>query len=174
MGQTTAKRITFIALMAALASLGSLMTIFLPNFSMILAFFLLITTFSGFSTASLVMIITILISNLRTGGIGPWTIFQLISYLLILGLWQLFLTSHFSNRVTLQVSIAALLGFSFGFWNAIMTVLFYHLPHFGIYYAQGLYFDLSLCVATGIFYGLFQHSLLPLLNRKIPELAKGR
>lgn len=169
------KRLTFIALMAALCSLGSLLTIFIPNFSLVLAFFLFMTTFAGLATGSLVMMITILLSNLRTGGVGPWTIFQISSYLLILIIWQLFLRTSLQNkRPILTALFAALLGFSFGFWNAIMTVFFYHLANFFVYYLQGLYFDLSLCVATGIFYYLFARYLLPILNHKIPELARHK
>lgn len=174
MANSTAKRLTFIALMAALASLGSLLTIFLPNFSMVLAFFLLITTFAGYKYGGSVMIITILISNFRTGGLGPWTLFQILSYLLILLLWQLFRMTKISQKTWIQILIAAALGFSFGFWNAIMNVAFYHLPNFLVYYLQGVYFDLSLCVATGIFYWLFQRYLLPILFKKVPEIAKRR
>lgn len=173
MQNLTVKRITFVALMAALASLGSLLTIFLPNFSLVLAFFLLMVNFAGFTTGSLVMVITVLLSNFRTGGIGPWTAFQIASYLLIFAIWYLFLQTHLQVKQPILTALfAAILGFSFGFWNALMNVPFYHLPNFWVYYLQGIYFDLSLAVATGLFYYLFARYLFPLLKRRVPELAR--
>lgn len=173
MKNMTVKRITFVAMMAALASLGSLLTLFIPNFSLVLAFFLLMMTFAGFTTSSSVMLITVLLSNLRSGGIGPWTIFQICSYLIILIIWLLFLKTKIQLQHPLVTALfAALLGLSFGFWNALMSVPFYHLPSFVVYYLQGVYFDLSYCIATGVFYFIFARYLLPLLKRKVPELMK--
>ncbi|MFC6313998.1 hypothetical protein ACFQHW_00220 [Lapidilactobacillus achengensis] len=166
-----AKRIAFLAMMAALAVILGLITSPLPNFSFTVAFYLLLIDFAGFSSGWLVMLVAVLASNLRTG-VGPWTLFQLLAYTLIFLLWWGALHLDWLDKRWAQTFVAALLAFSFGFWNALLNVPFYHLPHFWVYYAQGLAFDGALCLATAIGYWLMNRYLLPLLQRRVPELAR--
>ncbi|WP_125767263.1 hypothetical protein [Lapidilactobacillus wuchangensis] len=164
--------LTFTALMGALGVGLNYLTIALPNFSMILAFFLLILTFAGWTVGSLTMLITVLASNLRTGGVGPWTLFQIAAYLIIFLLWELLGKTSLKRWRWSQTIVAAILAFSFGFWNALLNVPFYHLPNFLVYYLQGLPFDAAYCLATGISYYFMDRYLQPLLQRRIPELAR--
>lgn len=165
--------ITFIALMGALGVGLNYLTAALPNFSMILAFFLLILSYAGGVAGSLTMLITVLAANIRTGGIGPWTLFQIIAYLIIFMIWQLLSKTFVLKKWRLsRAVIAALLAFSFGFWNALFNVPFYHLPNFLAYYLQGLPFDTAYCLATGITYYFMDRYLFPLLQRRVPELSR--
>jgi hypothetical protein len=165
--------ITFIALMSALGIGLSYLTAALPNFSMVLAFLLLILSFAGWTVGTLTMVITILAANLRTGGVGPWTLFQLGAYLIIFMIWWLFNHLKLLQRWRLsRTFLAAALAFSFGFWNALFNVPFYHLPNFLVYYLQGLPFDGAYCLATGISYYFMDRYLMPLLQRRLPQLSR--
>lgn len=165
--------IVFVALMSALGVGLSFLTAALPNFSMILAFFLLMLSYAGWTVGSTVMLVTLLAANLRSGGVGPWTLFQILAYLIIFVLWMLTTKLPPLRQQRLpQTILAAILAFSFGFWNALFNVPFYRIPNFGIYYLQGLPFDGAYAVATGLSYYFMDRYLRPILQRRVPEFAR--
>ncbi|WP_261807107.1 hypothetical protein [Lapidilactobacillus luobeiensis] len=168
-----AKKIAYLAIMAALAIVLGLATSFLPNFSLTLAFYFLLSVFSGLASGWSVMLVAVLASNLRTG-IGPWTLFQIIAYSCLLLLWYGYTRSDFIKKIWLSALVAAGLAFTFGFWNALLNVPFYHLPNFWVYYLQGLPFDASLCLATGLGYWLMARYLLPIMIHRLPEMARSK
>lgn len=160
-------RITFIAMMAALASILTLVTAAIPNFSISLAFFLFTADLTGFPDSSLIMILTVLLSNLRTGGLGIWTLGQMLVYLLLLAIWGISTQCLNLKRLISRSLLAGLLALAFGFGNAIFTVIVFGLPHFWPYYGQGLLFDLSYSLATVLSYPLLRHFVYPWFKKRL-------
>ena len=160
-------RITFIAVMAALASILNLVTAGIPNFSISLAFFLFTADLTDFQDSSVIMIVTVILSNLRAGGLGIWTLGQILVYLLLLAIWTTSTQKFHLRRLSLRSLLAALLAFGFGLGNAIFTVIVFRLPHFWPYYLQGLPFDLTYSLATVLTYPLLRRFVYPWVQKRL-------
>lgn len=119
-----------------------------PVTDMLMIVTLVIGFFFGFAMAILVMVI----SNIFLG-FGIWTIPQILSYAIcILTVFFLAKILPVKRHFLLQLIIAGLLGFEYGFFVSIGMAIFGGIPGFIAYWTSGLLFDAYHAIGNLIFY----------------------
>lgn len=163
------QKIAFIAMMSAFCVIGRLGLLALPNVQPITVVVIWITLELGWGYGVSISILSILISNLLIS-MGPWTIYQMVSFTLVCGcasllrpLWRK--RQQFSRLAWILFPIfAGLMGYLYGFIISIFWV--YSMPglNFWIYYLNGVLFDTYHAIGNIVFWIL----LIPLLEKLNP------
>lgn len=160
--------IALVALIAAVAAAGRVLTAALPNIQPTTVLMLLVGAHLGARRGAAVATLSTLIANMALGQ-GPWTLYQAIGWSAIAVLGRLLRTWLASNhpdglhagRLAL---VGALVAGPFDWWVSLSTlVVFQSTELFLIYLAQGLVFDLLHAignVAVALWIGPAIHRLL--------------
>ncbi|MBO1307951.1 ECF transporter S component [Enterococcus sp. 669A] len=168
-GWLTVRDICFIALLTAACVVGRTAFQFIPNVQPITTMFILISLYKGFTRGFLVMLLTILTTNIYMG-MGPWTLTQLFSYsVIILVSFGLSKIPGFSQRKIPQLVFVLLAGYLFGFLTACGDYVIYGIRAFWPYYLQGIYFDTMHGAGNFLFYLLLSPIVPRLFMRYWPD-----
>lgn len=161
--------------MTALTTVGRLAFSlpFLPNIQPMTALLLIITLNIGIMDGLIVSLLSMLLTNIFLG-MGPWTILQIISFALIIlltsGLKRFYLQGKFVNQVVFSIW-AALTGFLYGFVISYLNFHLYGMNNFGVYYINGLPFDLMHAIGNFAFFFILEPILVPIINKKFNGLT---
>ncbi len=160
--------IALIALLAAVAAAGRVLTAALPNVQPTTVLMLLVGAHLGARRGAAVATLSTLIANMALGQ-GPWTLYQAIGWsgIAVLGRGlRTWLTTNepdglHAGRLAL---VGALVAGPFDWWVSLSTlVVFQSTELFVIYLAQGLIFDLLHAagnIAVALWIGPAVHRLL--------------
>lgn len=162
------RRLALLALLSALACVGRLVFVIIPNVQPVTVILLIITLELTWLDGLIVASLSIFLSNLFLG-MGPWTLYQIITFMIIISITALFkpLWKNFSHSTWLMLFfslLAGLLGYLYGFIISIFSVYLYRIPNFWIYYLQGLAFDSLHAIGNVIFWWLLSPILPPLFQ----------
>ncbi|WP_042223559.1 DUF6580 family putative transport protein [Oceanobacillus manasiensis] len=148
----TSYKLTLLASIASLAVLGRYVFAFLPNVQPVTALIILCGFMLGPASAVLLAIIVTFVSNMLLG-MGIWTIWQLISWVLI-GVISGLLRKQLSKAPLFLIAIyAAFCGY---FYGLVISLTNYQISgHFWPYYLAGLPFDTQHAIGNAIFIMLF-------------------
>ncbi|MDH6365440.1 energy-coupling factor transport system substrate-specific component [Enterococcus sp. PF1-24] len=164
-GLFTVRDIGSLSLLTAACVVGRTAFQFVPNVQPITAIFLIVTLYKGFLRGSLLMVLTMLVTNFYMG-MGVWTITQIGAYLgVIICVHLVGKIPIFRKSIVLQVVFAVFSGFLYGFLTAGISVPIYGIRAFWPYYLQGIYFDSLHALGNGIFY-LMLIAILPKLFQR--------
>jgi len=160
-------KITLLALLAALAIIGRLALVTLPNVQPVTAIIIISGLLMGPISAILLALLVVFLSNMILG-MGIWTIWQIFSWSLI-GLLSGLLGKFFKN-IPLYIIIiyAVFCGYLYGF---IISLTTYQISgFFWPYYLAGLPFDTNHAIGNGIIIAL----LYPSISYLLKKYAKNR
>lgn len=167
----TPRRIALLALLSALAVVGRLLLIGVPNVQPVTVLLLIITLEMGWGDGLIVATISMVASNLLLGSMGPWTLYQVASFALVVTLFRLTkplylqLASHKLARLVVFSLIAGLMGYVYGFVISLFSVWLFRMPNFWVYYLQGLAFDSLHAIGNVGFWWLLAPILLRVLKK---------
>lgn len=141
------RQLTRIALLAALCVVLRYVFGPFPNVKPITALYFLLVDFEDLQSSLLVMAISIFVSSFLFG-MGPWVLFQLLSFAVVICLWWL-LYRRF--RLLGQSILAMLLAFAYGIVIDSINAAFYHMPWW-TYVTAATSFNLAHALSTLAFY----------------------
>ena len=165
----SSRRITLLAILSTLAFVGRILMQPLPNIQPVTAILVIIsltlTTIDGLIIACL----SILLSNIYLG-MGPWTIFQILTFSILIMFTGIFFKRLYQPKNTYNRLIFALycfvLGLVYGFIISIFSVYLFKAPSFWGYYVQGISFDLLHGIGNFVFYLLLEPILQPIIYKQ--------
>lgn len=158
------RKITFLGLTTAAAIVGRTLFASIPNFQPVTDIVLVLSLYLGFWEGFSVALLTILITNLYMG-MGIWTIFQIITYAVIVLLTCL-LRPFLKRFFAVQIAYSAAAGLLYGFIISLFQALsFMGMDKFLPYYMAGLYFDLLHGIGNAILYILFVPIFIRLIKK---------
>lgn len=170
----TVQRISLLAMLTALVTVGRLAFALpvLPNIQPMTALLLIITLNIGVIDSLVVAVLSMLLTNMILG-MGPWTIFQIISFAVVIlttGLLKYFYDyGSFMNR--LVFSIWALgTGFIYGLIISVFDFHLYGMSNFLVYYLNGLPFDFLHAVGNFGFFFLLEPILVPIIQKRFNHI----
>lgn len=160
-------KITLIALLAALAIVGRIALVSIPNVQPVTAIIIVSGLIMGPTSAILLALLVVFLSNMILG-MGVWTIWQIISWAII-GLMSGILGKVF-QRIPLYIIIiyAIFCGYFYGFIISLTTYQITGL--FWPYYLAGLPFDTNHAIGNGIIIAL----LYPSISYFLKKYAENR
>lgn len=157
-----------IAIISTLAFVGRILCQPLPNIQPVTAILILVTFYLGTVNGLYVAILSIGISNIFLG-IGPWTLYQIASFLMIILLTGFFVKPFYRvNSMKNRVMMALFAGFSgllYGFVISIFYVITFRMSSFWAYYIQGLPFDFLHALGNITFYLILEPLLAPMFQK---------
>lgn len=162
------QRIAILAIFISLAYVGRIAFQFIPNVQPMTVIILLITLNTGAIDGLIVAVLSIILSNTLLG-MGPWTIAQIVTYMILIGFTGLIAKYFYRplnkyNRIFFA-AYAFLIGLLYGFIISIFSVQIYGINHFWAYYLRGVSFDLAHAVGNAIFYIILDPVISPLIRK---------
>lgn len=160
-------KLTLLAIFAALAVVGRMAFMFIPNVQPVTALIIICGILLGPGSAILLAILVTFLSNMLLG-MGIWTIWQIISWSLI-GIIAGIIGKTFKHiPVYVIVFIAFLSGYFYGF---IISLTTYQVTgKFWPYYVMGLPFDTYHAIGNVVFIII----LYPLITFLLRKYANSR
>mgnify|MGYP006926284296 CR=1 FL=1 len=160
------KKIALMGIIAGATIAGRILMAPLPNIQPVTTILIFTAIYLGLMEALIIDFLVIFISNLYLG-FGPWTIYQIISFAIILIATSILKNfKKFRSSLLLQTTFSVLSGFIYGFIISLFTAAtFSKTGNFFIYYINGLYFDLFHALGNGALYFLLVPTLKKGLNR---------
>lgn len=154
-----------------MAFVGRILLQALPNIQPVTALLLIICLNRSVFDGLIVACLSMLLSNIYLG-MGPWTLFQILSYALLMIVTGLLVKKFYRpasmfNRIIFSI-YAVFLGLLYGFLISFFWVNTIKMSSFWAYYLQGISFDLAHGVGNGVFYFLLEPLLQPLLAKYAP------
>ena len=149
----SARRMSQIAILAALCIALRLVFAPFPNVKPVTAFFLVSLLYLDFWDSFLIMMLTMLGSSLIFGFslVVAWQIFGFGVILLLWRFLVLPLTASLPHKILIQSVLAGLVTFTYGFWISIPIAFQFGLNLY-LYWLNGLVFDLLHAISTVLFY----------------------
>ncbi|MDO5017883.1 MAG: hypothetical protein Q4E02_01150 [Lagierella massiliensis] len=160
------KKITLLGIIAGVTIAGRIFLSQFPNIQPVTTILLFVAIYLGIKEAIITNILVVFLSNIYLG-LGPWTIYQIITYAIIIVLASLLSSSKkFRDSIFFQVTFSIISGFIYGFIISVFTATtFSKTTNFIFYYLNGLYFDLLHGIGNGIIYFLIVPPLKKALDR---------
>lgn len=145
-----------IALVSAACVVGRTLFQFIPNFQPMTDMFILITLYKGIFKGIIVCILSLIITNIYMG-MGIWTVFQIVAFSMILLVTSFIGRFPFFKRyLFVQIIFVILSGYLYGLIISYISVKFYKIPNFWVYYFQGVSFDSLHALGNGLFYPILK------------------
>lgn len=158
------REIAYLSMLTAACVVGRTLFQFIPNVQPMTVIFLLITFYLGFSRGLIVALLSIVITNMYMG-MGVWTISQLVSYTVILVVFQLLCkVPFFKKSFWLKCIYSIFSGMLYGLIISIISVKIYGMTAFLPYYLSGISFDVMHSIGNGGFYLI----LAPIFKKLLP------
>ena len=154
------KKLTYLAMLIACCVIGRSVFQSIPNVQPVTDIIIFTTIFFSFWEGSIVAVLTILITNMYMG-MGLWTIFQIISYLVIILIaYILKFIPKFKKDMKLQAIYSLFAGYIYGIVISIFSVLsFSCIENFPkkviLYDINGFSFDTMHAIGNFILYLTF-------------------
>ncbi len=170
----TVHRIALLAILTALVTVGRLVFSLpiLPNIQPMTALLILITLNIGVLDGLVVAVLSMLLTNMMLG-MGPWTIFQIVSFAVVISLTgflkYFYNYGKFSNRLIFSLW-AFLMGFLYGLIISIFSYYLYGMTNFFVYYINGLPFDALHAFGNFGFFFLLEPILVPIIRKRFKEI----
>ena len=170
----TVQRISLLAMLTALVTVGRLAFALpvLPNIQPMTALLLIITLNIGVIDSLVVAVLSMLLTNMVLG-MGPWTIFQIISFAVVIlttGLLKYFYDyGSFMNRFVFSIWALGT-GFIYGFIISVFSFYLYGMSNFLVYYLNGLPFDFLHAVGNFVFFFLLEPILVPIIQKRFNHI----
>lgn len=133
-----------------------------PNIQPITALFLVLVGAESLFFSVLVMSLSLLISSFLLG-FGPWIMFQIISFALVLLLWRLLIIKTWHPHILMF--LATCLAFLYGIIIDSLMAVFWEIPWCS-YVVAGLPFNLYHALSTLLFYPILEKILRRFYNEK--------
>ena len=168
-------RIALLAILTAFITVGRVAFAlpFLPNIQPMTALLILITLNIGIIDGLVVSVLSMLLTNLMIS-MGPWTLFQMLSFaviILLTGIVKYFYSfGTFRNRLFFSIW-ALLTGYIYGFIISVLTYNLYGMNHFVVYYLNGLPFDTLHAVGNLIFFLILEPILVPIIRKRFNGIS---
>lgn len=164
------KRIALLAVMTALTTVGRLVFALpiMPNIQPMTALLIIIALNIGVMDSLVVSVLSMLLTNLILG-MGPWTVFQMLSFTVVILLTGLLKFLYRSDSIVSRIFFsgwALLAGFIYGLIISFMTYRLYGMGNFLVYYINGLPFDLMHGVGNAAFFFILEPILVPIIDKK--------
>ena len=170
----TVQRISLLAMLTALVTVGRLAFALpvLPNIQPMTALLLIITLNIGVIDSLVVAVLSMLLTNMMLG-MGPWTIFQIISFAVVIlttGLLKYFYDyGSFMNRFVFSIWALGT-GFVYGLFISGFDFHLYGMSNFLVYYLNGLPFDSLHAVGNFGFFFLLEPILVPIIQKRFNHI----
>ena len=168
-------RIALLAILTAFITVGRVAFAlpFLPNIQPMTALLILITLNIGIIDGLVVSVLSMLLTNLMIS-MGPWTLFQMLSFaviILLTGIVKYFYSfGTFRNRLFFSIW-ALLAGYIYGFIISILSYYLYGMSNFVVYYLNGLTFDTLHGVGYLIFFLILEPILVPIIRKRFAGIS---
>lgn len=175
-GYFTVNRIALLAIMTAFVTVGRLVFAlpFLPNIQPMTALLILITLNIGVLDGLVVSVLSLMLTNLLLG-MGPWTVFQMFAFgvvILLTGLLKFFYSyGTLRNRIVFSVW-AFIAGFIYGLIMSILSYYLYGMTNFIVYYINGLPFDALHAVGSLLFFFILEPILVPIIRKRFGRILR--
>lgn len=173
-GYFTVNRIALLAIMTAFVTVGRLGFALpvLPNIQPMTALLIIITLNIGVIDGLVVSVLSLLLTNLFLG-MGPWTIFQMIGFIIIVlitgGLKYFYSFGSLSNRILFAIW-ALLSGYLYGLILSILSSYLYGVSNFLVYYMNGIPFDTLHAMGNLVFFLILEPIIVPIIRKKFNEV----
>lgn len=169
------KRIALLAVMTALTTVGRLAFALpiMPNIQPMTALLIIIALNIGVLDSLVVSVLSILLTNLILS-MGPWTIFQMISYAVIILLTGLFKYFYRTDSIVSRLSFtiwALITGFLYGLIISGFSFYLFGMNNFFVYYLNGLPFDMLHGVGNAAFFFILEPILVPIMQKKFSNIV---
>ncbi|AXJ13828.1 ECF transporter S component [Streptococcus pluranimalium] len=145
------KEITKIAIMSALCVVLRYAFSGLPNIQPVSAIFFLLVIYESLSFSLLVMATSVLVSSFLLG-FGPWVLFQILSFSVIIIIWNL---SYKVLNIYFRTLLVFCLTFFYGIVIDSITAAFFNMPWWS-YVTAGLVFNFAHAFSTLVFYPMLE------------------
>lgn len=168
-------RIALLAILTALITVGRIAFAlpFLPNIQPMTALLIIITLNIGVIDGLVVSVLSMLLTNMMLS-MGPWTVFQMISFavvILLTGIVKYFYSfGTFRNRLLFSVW-ALLTGYVYGFIISVLSFYLYGMSNFWVYYLNGLPFDTLHAVGNFAFFVILEPILVPIIRKRFAGIS---
>lgn len=161
--------IALVGILSAVNVASRLVFQFLPNIKPVTSIIILTTLFLGSYVAVQVVVTTTLLSGILLG-IGPYVIFQIAAWVIIVLLTALINKCVKLRHIAFYTLWAGLCGFIFGFIVSTEKLL-YGFAFFLAYYIAGISFDALHAVGNIIFFPICFLALSPVF-KKVKDKAQ--
>ena len=160
---TKSYNIALVGILSAVNVASRIVLQFLPNIKPVTSIIIITTIFFGLYIALQVVVTTTLLSALLLG-IGPYVIFQIAAWALIV-LITFAINRHVKQRKVIPYTLwSGLCGFIFGFivsWEKLL----YGWTFFLTYYIAGIPFDALHAIGNIVFFPICYLALSPVFKR---------
>ncbi|MEQ9810887.1 ECF transporter S component [Streptococcus jiangjianxini] len=166
----TIRNISKIAILSAMCVVLRYAFSALPNIQPLTALFMILVEVESLWLASLVMALSMLISSFLLG-FGPWVVFQIFSFGVILLIWKIVLIKKWNSYYLTFFS--AILAFLYGMIIDSVMAGFFKMPWWS-YVLAGLSFNLNHALSTLVFYPILEHILRRFYHEKSFKTNRSR
>lgn len=168
-------RIALLAILTALITVGRIAFALpiLPNVQPMTALLIIITLNIGVIDGLVVSVLSMLLTNMMLS-MGPWTVFQMISFavvILLTGIVKYFYSFGTVRNRLIFAAWALLTGYIYGFIISVMTFYLYGMSHFMVYYLNGLPFDTLHAVGNFAFFVILEPILVPIIRKRFAGIS---
>ncbi|HHX69289.1 MAG: ECF transporter S component [Miniphocaeibacter sp.] len=162
----SSRKLTFLSLLSAATIAGRIFFQFLPNIQPVTSIIIFTAIYFSFIDAILLNILVIFISNLYLG-FGIWTIYQIVSYgiiILIASILKNF--KKFKTSILLQSIYCLFSGFIFGFvYSLLISSMFASLKSYWVYLLADIPFNLLHGIGNFVIYLIIVPILLNITKK---------
>ncbi len=164
-------RLTLIAVLAAMATVGRFFLQHVPNVQPVTAIIILSAFFLGPLAGFLIAFITTYLTNLALG-MGIWTLWQILAWSFI-GVLAGFLGKFVRRRARVLLTVLGFLsGFLYGFFFALINYVIS--GKFLAYYLVGLPYDFYHALSNVLFIYLLYRPFSRLFTRELTRLNQRK
>lgn len=167
----TVNRIAILALLTSICHIGRIAFQFIPNVQPVTTILLIITLTMGTLDGMIVAMTSMIISNMLLG-MGPWTLYQIMAYGVIVvltgclrSLYQRLKTYKAWRRIGFAV-FAGVSGIIYGFIISVISAYLFGVSNFWVYYVQGLSFDVVHAMGNVAFFLVLEPTLGPIIQKR--------
>lgn len=166
------RKLAMLSILVSLCYVGRIVFQFLPNVQPMTVILLIITLTMGTRDGLLVTGASLLLSNMVLG-MGPWIFYQMISYIIIIGMTGIFLRPLYQRPGTkiLLTTYAFLTGLLYGFIISFFSSKMFGMTSFWAYYLMGVPFDLMHALGNAGFYLILEPVLRPLIQSQQKKIT---
>lgn len=169
---TKVKEIALIAILAAVNIASRIYLQFLPNFKPVTSIIIISVMLFGLAFGVKLSVVTTIVSNLFLG-MGTWTFFQILAWVTIclltdifVGLWRV---RKKEPPLIVMAFFAFLMGYVFGIIVSLEQLMLGGFSLYIVYYLAGLLFDTFHAVGNFVFYLLCAPLLMKLFQRELQK-----
>ncbi|MGY3766566.1 ECF transporter S component [Vagococcus vulneris] len=153
--------ISYVALVSSAAFVSRLVFQSIPNMQPLTDIIIMSSLFISSYFGSLIAILSMFISNIYLG-MGPWTIAQIIAYLIICLTIKLAKRFLIKSSIIVRALFSGFLGYLYGFIISLIQAPFIGIDIFWVYYLQGITFDSLHAVGNILFYFILEPVIKPI------------